>query len=313
MWDGHSYKNIITHLREDDARRNNRQKSGKKKRKKGNFAETDFMNRKQLVSQILQKKNYLLVGLDTDPSLVPAFLHSFADPVFEFNKRIINASLPFCVGYKINTAFYEARGSRGWETLQKTVDYIPASHFKIADAKRGDIGNTSAQYAKAFFETLLFDAVTVAPYMGEDSVKPFLEHQDKWTILLALTSNAGASDFELQPQGDRPLYEEVLIRASRWGTTENLMFVVGATQADWFSRIRTLTPDHFYLVPGVGAQGGSLKKISELGLNADGGLLVNAGRAIIYASAGEDFAEKAAEVASEYALEMAGYLAGAGL
>ncbi|MDP4214043.1 MAG: orotidine-5'-phosphate decarboxylase [Bacteroidota bacterium] len=271
------------------------------------------MNRKQLVSQILQKRNYLCVGLDTDPARVPAFLKSFADPVFEFNKRIISATREFCIGYKINTAFYEAQGSRGWETLQKTVDCIPSAHFKIADAKRGDIGNTSAQYAKAFFETLQFDAVTVAPYMGEDSVRPFLEYKDKWTILLALTSNTGARDFELQPQGDRLLYENVLTKASQWGTTENLMFVVGATRGDWFSRIRALTPDHFYLVPGVGAQGGSLKEISEKGLNAHGGLLVNASRAIIYASPGEDFEEKAGKAASDYADEMSEYLKMAGL
>ena len=272
------------------------------------FAETDFMNRQLLIRQILQKRNYLCVGLDTDLSRVPAFLKSFADPVFEFNKRIIDVTKEYCVSYKINTAFYEVQGSRGWETMQKTVAYIPSSHFKIADAKRGDIGNTSAQYANAFFETLSFDAITVAPYMGEDSVKPFLEHKDKWTILLGLTSNAGAKDFELQPQGDGFLYEEVLRKASRWGTTENLMFVIGATQADWFTKIRALTPDHFYLVPGVGAQGGSLKEISEKALNREVGLLVNVSRAIIYASSGEDFAERAAVVAGEYALEMSQYL-----
>ena len=272
------------------------------------FAKTDLMNRQKLVSLIFQKGNYLCVGLDTDIDRVPAFLQSFSDPVFEFNRRIIDATKSYCVSYKINTAFYEARGSKGWDSLQKTADYIPASHFKIADAKRGDIGNTSAQYAKAFFETLAFDAVTVAPYMGEDSVKPFLEHKDKWTILLGLTSNAGAKDFELQPGANGLLYEEVLRKASRWGTTENLMFVIGATRADWFTRIRNLTPDHFYLVPGVGAQGGSLKEISEKALNPDCGLLVNASRAIIYASSGEDFAEKAGEAALSYAAEMRGYL-----
>jgi len=277
------------------------------------FAETDFMNRQQLISLILQKGNYLCVGLDTDVDRVPAFLQSSSDPVFEFNRRIIDATKSFCVSYKINTAFYEVRGSKGWDSLQKTADYIPASHFKIADAKRGDIGNTSAQYAKAFFETLSFDAVTVAPYMGEDSVKPFLEHQDKWTILLGLTSNTGARDFELQPGENGLLYEEVLRKASRWGTTENLMFVIGATRADWFTRIRNLTPDHFYLVPGVGAQGGSLKEISEKALNPDCGLLVNASRAIIYASPGEDFAEKAGEAALSYTTEMRGYLEHAGL
>ena len=277
------------------------------------FAKTDLMNRQKLISLILQKGNYLCVGLDTDIDRLPAFLQSFSDPVFEFNRRIIDATKSYCVSYKINTAFYEARGSKGWDSLQKTADYIPASHFKIADAKRGDIGNTSAQYAKAFFETLSFDAVTVAPYMGEDSVKPFLEHKDKWTILLGLTSNAGAKDFELQPVANGLLYEEVLRKASRWGTTENLMFVIGATRADWFTRIRNLTPDHFYLVPGVGAQGGSLKEISEKALNPDCGLLVNASRAIIYASSGEDFAERAGGAAAAYANEMQGYLRVTGL
>jgi orotidine-5'-phosphate decarboxylase len=271
------------------------------------------MNRQQLISHILQKKSYLCVGLDTDLSRIPAALKSFADPVFEFNKRIIDATQAHCVSYKINTAFYEALGSRGWESMQKTADYIPSTHFKIADAKRGDIGNTSAQYAKAFFETLAFDAVTVAPYMGEDSVKPFLEYKDKWTILLGLTSNTGARDFELQTLGNGLLYEEVLRKASRWGTTENLMFVIGATQADWFTGIRAQTPEHFYLVPGVGAQGGSLKEISKKALNADCGLLVNASRAIIYASSGEDFAEKAGSAAREYAGEMKDYLVSSGL
>jgi orotidine-5'-phosphate decarboxylase len=240
-------------------------------------------------------------------------MKSFSDPVFEFNRRVIDATKEYCVGYKINTAFYEVQGSRGWESMQKTADYIPSSHFKIADAKRGDIGNTSAQYAKAFFETLSFDAVTVAPYMGEDSVKPFLEHKDKWTILLGLTSNIGAKDFELLPQGNGFLYEEVLRKASRWGTTENLMFVIGATQADWFTKIRALTPDHFYLVPGVGAQEGSLKEISEKAINNSCGLLVNSSRAILYASSGEDFAEKAGEAALAYAGEMSRYLRFAGL
>jgi orotidine-5'-phosphate decarboxylase len=266
------------------------------------------MNRRELINQIREKGTYLCVGLDTDPSLIPKSLQSHADPVFEFNRRIIDATRDHCVSYKINTAFYEAQGAKGWETLQKTADYIPDTHFKIADAKRGDIGNTSAQYAKAFFNTLHFDAVTVAPYMGEDSVKPFLEYPDKWTILLGLTSNAGAKDFELQPGENGLLYEEVLRKASRWGTTENLMFVIGATRADWFTRIRELTPDYFYLVPGIGAQGGSLKEISEKALNRDGGLLVNVSRAIIYASSGPDYAERAADAAASYAAEMRTYL-----
>jgi orotidine-5'-phosphate decarboxylase len=266
------------------------------------------MTRATLIEHIRLKKSYLCVGLDTDPQKVPAFLKNFPDPVFEFNKRIIDATLVHCVAYKINTAFYEVSGAAGWESMQKTADYIPPTHFKIADAKRGDIGNTSALYARAFFETLSFDAVTVAPYMGEDSIRPFLEYDGKWTILLGLTSNSGAADFELQSHQNGPLYVSVLRKASQWGTTENLMFVIGATQADWFTRIRTITPDHFYLVPGMGAQGGSLKEISERALNKDCGLLVNASRAIIYAGTGEDFAEKAGTVAAGYAAEMAGFL-----
>ena len=282
------------------------------------------MTRQQLVEQIFSKKTYLCVGLDTDTSKIPKHLLEFPDPIFEFNKQIIDATKDFCVAYKINTAFYEAEGLKGWQALEKTVNYIPSSHFKIADAKRGDIGNTSSQYAKAFFDTLDFDAITVAPYMGEDSVKPFLEYKDKWTILLGLTSNTGAVDFELQKiirQVDhldegvhtrRPeekfLYETVLETASKWGTPDNLMFVIGATQANEFINIRQLTPNHFYLVPGVGAQGGSLKEISEKAMIKDCGLLVNASRAVIYASDGKDFANIAARVAKEYADEMKEYL-----
>lgn len=282
------------------------------------------MTRQQLIEQIFLKQTYLCVGLDTDITKIPKHLLSSPDPVFEFNKQIIDATKEFCVGYKINTAFYEAEGLKGWETMGKTVDYIPSSHFTIADAKRGDIGNTSSQYAKAFFETLNFDAITVAPYMGEDSVKPFLEYKSKWTILLGLTSNSGAADFELQKiikkiedleEGmhtrkfrEKFLYETVLETASQWGTTENLMFVIGATQANEFENIRKLTPHHFYLVPGVGAQGGSLKEISEKAMIKDCGLLVNASRAIIYASPKEDFAQAAAKVAKEYADEMRVYL-----
>ena len=223
-------------------------------------------------------------------------------------KRIIDATKKFCVAYKINTAFYEALGLVGWEALEKTIDYIPSTHFKIADAKRGDIGNTSAQYAKAFFETLNFDAITVAPYMGEDSIRPFLEYENKWTIILGLTSNTGAKDFELQKIGEEYLYEKVITTISRWGTTENIMFVIGATQAIQFEKIRRLAPDHFYLVPGVGAQGGSLKDISEKAINKDCGILVNVSRDIIYASGNEDFLEKAAEKAEEYQRQMSVYL-----
>ena len=266
------------------------------------------MTRNQLTKHIRSKGSYLCVGLDTDRAKIPPHLLSHADPVFEFNRQIIDATEDHCIGYKINTAFYEAEGSKGWDTMERTVNYIPSTHFKIADAKRGDIGNTSSQYAKAFFETLAFDAITVAPYMGEDSVKPFLEYKDKWTILLGLTSNTGSKDFELQPAGDGLLYEKVLTTASQWGTPDNLMFVIGATQADSFVSIRRLTPDHFYLVPGIGAQGGSLQEISAKAMNKEVGLLVNASRAIIFASAKEDFAEDATRVAAGYHREMQGYL-----
>ena len=282
------------------------------------------MTRKELTAEIFSKKTYLCIGLDTDITKIPKHLLSHADPVFEFNRSIIDATKDYCVSYKINTAFYEASGVKGWETMERTVNYIPSTHFKIADAKRGDIGNTSAQYAKAFFETLNFDAITIAPYMGEDSVKPFLEYKNKWTIVLGLTSNSGAKNFELQKlikkedileegihtsrHDVKYLYESVLETSSAWGTTENLMFVVGATQANQFVNIRKLTPNHFYLVPGVGAQGGSLKDISQTALIKDCGLLVNASRAIIYASNSEDFADEASIIAQRYADEMSIYL-----
>lgn len=266
------------------------------------------MNRQQLIDQIRAKNSYLCVGLDSDIDKIPSFLHSYNDPVFEFNRRIIDATKDYCVSYKINTAFYESRGVKGWESMERTVQYIPSSHFKIADAKRGDIGNTSTQYARAFFEALPFDAITVAPYMGADSVLPFLEYEGKWTILLGLTSNSGSKDFELQSAGDQLLYERVLTTASKWGHPGNLMFVVGATQADSFVKIRQLAPEHFYLVPGVGAQGGSLREISEKAMNTDVGLLVNASRAIIFASEKEDFEAEASAIAKQYQSEMAGYL-----
>ncbi len=266
------------------------------------------MTRQQLVGKIKKKRSYLCVGLDTDIHKIPKSLLSEADPLFAFNKAIIDATRDLCVGYKINTAFYEALGLKGWAAMEKTVHYIGKDHFTIADAKRGDIGNTSDQYAKAFFETLPFDSVTVAPYMGEDSVKPFLQHPGKWAIVLGLTSNKGAADFELQPAGDNLLYEKVLSTVSRWGTPENLMFVVGATQADAFLNIRKLTPDHFYLVPGVGAQGGSLKEISEKAMNSEVGILVNVSRAIIYSPHDDDFAEHAQKTAKAYQQEMSQYL-----
>ena len=272
------------------------------------------MTRSELVAQIKKKKSYLCVGLDSDIAKLPKHLLSDPDPLFSFNKSIIDATKDVCVAYKINTAFYEALGIKGWQALEKTVNYISADHFKIADAKRGDIGNTSSQYAKAFFETLNFDAITVAPYMGEDSIRPFLEYENKWTIVLALTSNKGASNFELQKTGDEFLYEKVLRTVSKWGTPENLMFVIGATRASELKNIRKIVPDHFLLIPGVGAQGGSLKDVSEYGLNKDTstvahcGLLVNASRAIIYASQEKNFEEAAKKVAQEYQKEMSNYL-----
>jgi orotidine-5'-phosphate decarboxylase len=266
------------------------------------------MTRQQLTAHIRRIGSYLCVGLDPEIAKVPPHLLSHPDPFFEFNRQIIDATKHLCVAYKLNTAFYESAGAKGWETMERTVNYIPSTHFRIADAKRGDIGNTSCQYARAFFETLGFDAITVAPYMGEDSVRPFLEYANKWTILLGLTSNSGAKDFELQPAGDHLLYERVMTTAARWGTPENLMYVVGATQAEAFARIRSLTPDHFYLVPGIGAQGGSLEAVSQKAMNKDVGLLVNASRTIIYASSGEDFAEAAAATAARYQQEMQGFL-----
>jgi len=274
------------------------------------------MTRKQLVEQIQQKKSYLCVGLDTDINKIPKHLQSHPDAVFEFNKAIIDATKDLCVSYKINTAFYESQGLKGWQAMEQTVNYIPTEHLKIADAKRGDIGNTSSQYAKAFFETMAFDAITVAPYMGEDSIRPFLEYDDKWTIVLGLTSNKGAADFEMlkiQNGSEAHLrsdfvYERVLTTVAKWGNENNLMFVTGATQATEFKNIRQLIPNHFLLVPGVGFQGGSLQEVSKYGMNKDCGLLVNASRAIIFASEKEDFAEEARAIALQYQTEMASYL-----
>lgn len=251
------------------------------------------MTRHQLVAEIKEKKSYLCVGLDTDISKIPTHLLSEPDPVFSFNKEIIDATRDLCVSYKINTAFYEAQGLKGWAAMEKTVQFIGDHHFKIADAKRGDIGNTSNQYAKAFFEAMPFDAVTVAPYMGADSVKPFLQHKGKWAIVLGLTSNEGAQDFEMLHTGGEFLYEKVIEKVAEWGSSENLMFVIGATQEEAFESIRKRVPDHFFLVPGVGAQGGSLESISKIAMTKDIGILVNVSRSIIYASAEVDFAEKA--------------------
>src|SRR6185503_7322111 len=274
------------------------------------------MTRQQLVEQIFKKQSYLCVGLDTDITKIPKHLLSQAEPIFTFNKAIIDATKDLCVAYKINTAFYEALGVKGWEALEKTVTYIGDRHFKIADAKRGDIGNTSDQYAKAFFEALPFDAITVAPYMGKDSVQPFLKYYGKWAIVLGLTSNVGANDFELKKMAredtrygvDEFLYERVLKTVSGWGSEENLMFVIGATHPDEFTHIRKLTPNHFYLVPGVGAQGGSLKEISEKAMTRDCGILVNISRAIIYAGEKENYAEEARAIAQQYQYEMKEYL-----
>ena len=267
----------------------------------------------ELSKQIFRKQSYLCVGLDTDPRKLPHHLRTEPDPVFAFNRAIIDATADLTVAYKPNIAFYEAQGPRGWESLQKTLDYIPADCLTIADAKRGDIGNTSGLYARAFFDPtaagLAFDAITVAPYMGHDSVMPFLEYDGKWVILLALTSNPGSADFQRQPAGEQELFEVVIQAAQSWAGPNRLMFVVGATRADELSRIRELAPDNFLLVPGVGAQGGNLKEVSQRGLNAHGGLLVNASRSILYASDGPDFAERARAEAQALQREMAGYLA----
>ena len=279
------------------------------------------MHRKVLVSEIKKKRSYLCVGLDTDVNKIPQHLKRNENAVFEFNKQIIDATKDLCVSYKINTAFYEAMGTKGWEAMEQTVNYIPNTHFKIADAKRGDIGNTSSQYAKAFFETLNFDAITIAPYMGEDSIRPFLEYENKWAIVLGLTSNKGAFDFEMLKvvredtnhggetnNGNQFLYEKVLQTVSKWGNTDNLMFVTGATQASELTNIRKIIPDHFLLVPGVGFQGGSLAEVSEYGMNKDCGLLVNASRAIIYAGDDENFADEARTIALQYQTEMSSLL-----
>jgi len=263
------------------------------------------MTRASLFQQIQQKKSYLCVGLDSDINRIPKHLLDLDDPIFEFNKRIIDATKDLCVAYKPNIAFYEALGSKGWESLEKTLDYIPKEHFTIADAKRGDIGNTSRLYAKAFFENMDFDSITVAPYMGIDSVQPFLEFENKWVILLALTSNKGSKDFQFSPQEkEQPLYEKVMRIAQQWGNPDNLMFVTGATQSEHIEKIRKIAPDNFLLVPGVGAQGGSLHGVSMPGLNAHGGLLVNSSRGIIYSGDGEDFAVKAREAAMVIKKEM---------
>lgn len=266
------------------------------------------MNKAQLFEQIQKKRSFLCVGLDTVLEKVPKHLLKYEDPILEFNKQIIDATKDLCVAYKPNTAFYEARGVQGWQSLIETWKYIPESIFSIADAKRGDIGNTSAMYADAFFNEeksgMSFDSITVAPYMGEDSVSPFLNYADKWVILLALTSNSGHRDFQTQAITNGKLYEEVIKVSSTWANSEQLMYVVGATRGAEFENIRRLAPDNFLLVPGVGAQGGSLADVCAYGLNDQCGLLVNSSRGIIYASNGEDFAEKAREEALKLQQEM---------
>jgi orotidine-5'-phosphate decarboxylase len=274
------------------------------------------MTRAELIRNIRNKKSFLCIGLDTDITKIPVHLRSFADPVFEFNKQIIDATKTYCVAYKPNTAFYESLGAPGWEALEKTIDYIKETSkdsFIIADAKRGDIGNTSDMYARTFFGLMDCDAVTVAPYMGEDSVMPFLQYENKWVVLLALTSNKGAFDFQTTMlDNGSMLFQQVLETAKKWGNADNLMYVVGATKATMLAEVRKLVPDSFLLVPGIGAQGGSLAEVAKYGMNTDCGLLVNSSRNIIYASSDLNFAEKAAHEAMIIQTEMAVLLTAAG-
>lgn len=269
------------------------------------------MTTTQLISEIRRKKSFLCIGLDSDIEKIPKFLLEKENPIFEFNKAIIDATHHLCVAYKPNTAFYEANGIKGWQSLAKTINYINENFpeiFTIADAKRGDIGNTSAMYARAFFDDLQFDSVTVAPYMGKDSVEPFLAFEDKHTILLALTSNEGAFDFQTLETDGNSLYKKVLETSKTWRNSHNLMYVVGATKAEYLREIRKIVPDAFLLIPGVGAQGGSLQEVCKYGLNDSYGLLINSSRAIIYASSQLDFAEKAQEEALKIQQEMILYI-----
>jgi orotidine-5'-phosphate decarboxylase len=269
------------------------------------------MTTTELTQQILLKKSFLCIGLDVDLTKIPQHLLQLEDPIFEFNKAIIDATHDLCVSYKPNTAFYEAYGIKGWQSLEKTIKYLNEKHpeiFTIADAKRGDIGNTSTMYAKAFFEDLNFDSVTVAPYMGKDSVEPFLAFENKHTILLALTSNEGAFDLQTQNVDGKPLYQHVLETSKTWKSAHNLMYVVGATKAEYFAEIRKIVPDSFLLVPGVGAQGGNLQDVCKHGINNSIGLLINSSRGVIYASSGENFSSKAREEALKIQIEMKGIL-----
>jgi orotidine-5'-phosphate decarboxylase len=266
------------------------------------------MNRSQLVDIIFKKKSVLCVGLDTDLTKIPKHLLQEEDPAFAFNKAIIDATKDYTVAYKINTAFYEAQGLKGWVSMEKTLNYIPKDIFTIADAKRGDIGNTSEQYARTFFHTYPYDSVTIAPYMGADSVKPFLQFEGKWSIVLGLTSNAGSADFQLQQCGDELLYQKVLRTVASWGTPENIMFVIGATRKEQLQEVRALLPEHFFLVPGVGAQGGDVETVCRNAFNKDAGVLINVSRGVIYVSGGEDFAEQANKSARQYQQEMAKFI-----
>ncbi|MEO9964689.1 MAG: orotidine-5'-phosphate decarboxylase [Reichenbachiella sp.] len=263
------------------------------------------MTKEALFNQIQQKKSFLCVGLDTDIKKIPKHLLEMEDPIFEFNKQIIDATQEFAVAYKPNIAFYEALGASGWRSLEKTMQYIPKDIFTIADAKRGDIGNTSSLYARAFFDNMNFDSVTVAPYMGSDSVKPFLEFDNKWVILLGVTSNEGGKDFQFLESDGKPLYQHVMEKSSSWGSDQNMMYVVGATRPEYLQDIRKIIPDHFLLVPGVGAQGGDLEAVCKHGMNDHCGLLINSTRGIIYASDTTDFADAARSEAKKLQEQMA--------
>ena len=266
------------------------------------------MKKRQLFEHIKSKKSFLCVGLDPDLEKIPKHLLETEDPIFEFNKAIIDATLPYAIAYKPNIAFYESLGIYGWQALKKTIEYLPKEVFTIADAKRGDIGNTSNKYAEAFFKKMSFDAITLSPYMGQDSVTPFLNHKDKWAILLASTSNVGALDFQelmIENSDGQKVYEKVIEISSQWGSDQNLMYVVGATRVDTLTHIRKLVPDHFLLIPGVGAQGGDLDLVCKYAMNASGGLLINSARSIIYANSTTDFAHHAALAAADLQEQMA--------
>ena len=272
------------------------------------------MNRQDIISQIKKKKSFLCIGLDTDINKIPRYLLESEDPIFEFNKKIIDATKDLCVAYKPNIAFYESMGARGWQSLQRTLEYIPDNIFTIADAKRGDIGNTTSMYGRAFFRQMNFDAVTVSPYMGADSVTPFLDFKNKWVVILALTSNSSGLDFQnIEDHNGKALFKQVLETSKEWGDDENIMYVVGATRAEQLLGIRKIISSHFLLVPGVGAQGGSLQDVAKYGMNSDCGILVNSSRSIIYAGSGVDFAEKAELESRKIQQEMALILSSAGI